>query len=212
MIFGGAVTTGPYCTDDSLRIALAGALLAMRGSAATSPRPAITSSTVSGGCATPSALAARETSTMPRAVRTPTWSTLPSRKVVKVMPFVALATSAALAAATSVGAATVAAAVPARNAPRDDVMDDPPDGWGGMASRSDRVNLDPEAGVVALVLRLARELVADPGDGVLVGRDVGRVRRAQPALAVAVAGEPAVEPVVALAGVQIGRASCRERV
>src|ERR1035437_1723703 len=126
MIFGGEPTTGPYCTDDSLRIALAGASLMRCGSAATLPRPATTSSTVSGGRATPSAVAERAVSTIPFAVRTPTWSTPPSRRVVNVIPRVAAATSAALAAATSVGAAMATAVVPARNAPRDGVIAKPP--------------------------------------------------------------------------------------
>ncbi|WP_317997391.1 hypothetical protein [Vulcanimicrobium alpinum] len=71
-IFGGAPTSGPYSTAFSARIASAGAFATSFGSAAISPRPAITSSTVSGGWATPSALEARETSTIPSGVRTPT--------------------------------------------------------------------------------------------------------------------------------------------
>jgi len=68
---------------------------------------------VDGAFEIPSACAAAPTSTMPRAVRIPRWSREPSRRVVKVIPRVALATSAGLASAAKVGAATVAAAAPA---------------------------------------------------------------------------------------------------
>jgi hypothetical protein len=64
---------------------------------------------------------------------------------------------------------------------------------------SDGDNVDPETGVISLVLGVGVDLALDPLHGGLVFVDVVRVRIGEPGCAVAMAGKPDVVAVVLLA-------------
>lgn len=66
-------------------------------------------------------------------------------------------------------------------------------------SRLDGLNLDPETGVIVLVLGVGVNLALDPHDGVLVLLDIIGIRVVQPGGSVAVTGEPLVPAIVPLA-------------
>ena len=64
---------------------------------------------------------------------------------------------------------------------------------------SDRSDVDPETGVISLVLRVRVDLALDPLDRRLVIVDIRGVRVRQTARSVAMAGKPLVVAVVVLA-------------